>query len=154
MAGTVRLITNKPVLDEFQIRFAGSYSQTHKGTDSHTLEAMINIPIISDKLAFRAALYNDHQGGYIDNVEGTFQANPAINPTFPGDSVYYPEGTVFANGTVVGAGGVNIPVVKEVANNSTMVKDDINTADYGGIRMGLKWAINDNWTALLQHTSQ
>jgi len=154
MAGTVRLITNKPVLDEFQTRFAGSYSQTHKGTDSHTLEAMINIPIISDKLAFRAALYNDHQGGYIDNVEGTFQANPAINPTFPGDSVYYPEGTVFANGTVVGAGGVNIPVVKEVANNSTMVKDDINTADYGGIRMGLKWAINDNWTALLQHTSQ
>ena len=154
MAGTVRLITNKPVLDEFQTRFAGSYSQTHKGTDSHTLEAMINIPIISDKLAFRAALYNDHQGGYIDNVEGTFQANPAINPTFPGDSVYYPEGTVFANGTVVGAGGVTIPVVKEVANNSTMVKDDINTADYGGIRMGLKWAINDNWTALLQHTSQ
>jgi outer membrane receptor protein involved in Fe transport len=154
MAGTVRLITNKPVLDEFQTRFAGSYSQTHKGTDSHTLEAMINIPIISDKLAFRAALYNDHQGGYIDNVEGTFQANPNINPTFPGDSVYYPEGTVFANGTVVGAGGVNIPVVKEVANNSTMVKDDINTADYAGIRMGLKWAINDNWTALLQHTSQ
>jgi len=154
MAGTVRLITNKPVLDEFQTRFAGSYSQTHKGTDSHTLEAMINIPIISDKLAFRAALYNDHQGGYIDNVEGTFQANPAINPTFPGDSVYYPEGTVFANGTVVGAGGVTIPVVKEVANNSTMVKDDINTAEYGGIRMGLKWAINDNWTALLQHTSQ
>ena len=88
MAGTVRLITNKPVLDEFQTRFAGSYSQTHKGTDSHTLEAMINIPIISDKLAFRAALYNDHQGGYIDNVEGTFHANPAINPTFPGDSVY------------------------------------------------------------------
>ncbi|NIM69094.1 MAG: TonB-dependent receptor [Xanthomonadales bacterium] len=154
MAGTVRLITNKPVLDEFQARFSGTYAQTHKGSDSHTLEAMINIPIIGDKLAFRAALYNDHQGGYIDNVEGTFQADPSINPTFPGDSVFYPAGTVFADGTVVGAGGVTIPVVKTVANNSASVKDDINTADYAGIRMGLKWAINDDWEALLQHTSQ
>lgn len=154
MAGTVRLITNKPNLDEFQTRFAGSYSQTYKGSDSHTLEAMINIPIISEKLAFRAALYNDHQGGYIDNVEGTFQANPAINPTFPGDSVYYDEGTVFANGTVVGPGGVTIPVVKTVANNSAMIGDDINVADYAGARFGLKWAINDDWDALLQHSRQ
>ncbi|MEM7278302.1 MAG: TonB-dependent receptor plug domain-containing protein [Pseudomonadota bacterium] len=108
MAGTVRLITNKPVIDEFQASFNGSWSQTRSGEDSNSLEAMINLPIIDGKFAIRAALYQDTQGGYIDNVEGTFVADNAVNPTFPGDSVTYAAGTVFANGTVVGAGGLTV----------------------------------------------
>ncbi|NNC76847.1 MAG: TonB-dependent receptor [Woeseiaceae bacterium] len=154
MAGTVRLITNKPVLDEFQASFNGSWSMTAHGEDSNSLEAMINIPVIDGKLAFRAALYNDNQGGYIDNVEGTFVADNAINPTFPGDTVFYPEGTVFANGTVVGVGGVTVPVSKTVATNTALVEDDFNDASYNGIRLGGKYIINDEWDLLVQHTFQ
>ena len=75
MAGTVRLITNKPNLDEFEASWNGSYSRTDGGEASNSMEAMINIPIVEGKMAFRAALYNDNQGGYIDNVAGTFQAD-------------------------------------------------------------------------------
>lgn len=154
MAGTVRLITNKPVLDTFQASFDGSWSTTKSGEDSNSTELMLNIPIISGKLAGRIAAYNDQQGGYIDNVAGTFTADPALNPTFPGDTIFYPEGTVFANGDVVGAGGVTIPVVKETADNSDMVEEDFNDANYSGVRFGLKYAFDNSWTGLLQHTRQ
>lgn len=154
MAGTVRLITNKPVLNEFQASVNASWSNTADGDDSNSVEAMFNIPVIADKLAVRAALFADHQGGYIDNVEGTFVADNSVNPTFPGDTIFYPAGTVFANGDVVGAGGVTIPVIKTVANNSASVEENFNDATYAGMRLGLKWVMNDNWEMLLQHTRQ
>ena len=137
MAGTVRLITAKPVLDQFDASFNGSWSSTSGGEDSNSAEVMLNLPIIDGKMAVRVALYNDRQGGFIDNVAGEFQADNTINPTFPGDSVTYAEGTVFANGTVVGAGGLTVPVIKAVANNTALVEDDFNDAHYAGMRLGV-----------------
>ena len=154
MAGTVRLITNKPVLDEFSASFNGSWSKTDGGEDSNSVEAMFNVPLVDGKMAFRAALYSDNQGGYIDNIEGNFQASHLVNPSFPGTSVTYAEGHKFANGTVVQAGGMIVPVIKEVANNASSVEDDFNDAHYAGARLGLKWLLNDNWDLLLQHTQQ
>ena len=149
MAGTVRLITNKPVLDEFSASFNGSWSKTDGGEDSNSVEAMFNVPLVDGKMAFRAALYSDNQGGYIDNIEGTFQASHLVNPTFPGASVTYAEGHKFANGTVVQAGGMTVPVIKDVANNSSSVEADFNDPHYAGARLGLKWLLNDNWDLLL-----
>ncbi len=154
MAGTVRLITNKPVIDEFDASFNGSWSSTAEGEDSNSAELMLNFPIITGKLAARVALYNDRQGGYIDNVAGTFQADNAINPTFPGDSVTYAAGTVFANGDVVGADGLTVPVHKTIANNASLVEDDFNDAHYAGVRLGIKYLINDDWSLMVQHTAQ
>jgi outer membrane receptor protein involved in Fe transport len=42
-AGTIRLITNKPVYNEFQAGFDASYSSTKGGDDSNSVEAFINI---------------------------------------------------------------------------------------------------------------
>ena len=138
------------------------------------MEAMINIPLVERKMAFRAALYNDNQGGYIDNVAGTFQADHTVNGTFPGHTVTFQPGHIFANGTSVPAATVTqtvnnttgevvttstgdaliVPVIKEVANNSSTVEDDFNDAHYAGARFGLKWVLNDNWDLLVQNTQQ
>ena len=153
-AGTVRLITNKPVIDEFGASLAAGFSSTSSGEPSDKVEAMINIPVIEGKLAVRAAVYSDNKGGYIDNVEGTFTANPTLNPKYPGASVDFDEGHVFANGTVVGEGGVTIPVNYTTATSSGLVEDDFNDASYQGVRLGAKYLINDNWSALVQFTQQ
>ena len=153
-AGTVRLITNKPVIDEFGASLAAGFSSTSHGEPSDKVEAMINIPVIEGKLAVRAAVYSDNKGGYIDNVEGTFTASPTLNPAYPGASVDFDEGHVFANGTVVGEGGVTIPVNYTTATSSGLVEDDFNDASYQGVRLGAKYLINDNWSALVQFTQQ
>ncbi|MDG1713486.1 MAG: TonB-dependent receptor, partial [Woeseiaceae bacterium] len=154
MAGTVRLITNKPVIDEFQASFNGGFASTDGGENSNSAEMMLNIPLIEGKMAFRMALYNDNQGGYIDNVEGSFTASNAVNPTFPKTTgVKYAKDTRFFNGTEIKA-GTTIPVSYTTANNSSTAEDDFNDAHYAGARLGLKWMINDNWDLLLQNTSQ
>jgi len=73
MGGAVRYITNKPDVSEFHAGFNASYAFTKSGDESVAGDAFINIPIVKDKLALRAVFYTDRQGGYIDNVAGTFQ---------------------------------------------------------------------------------
>lgn len=153
-AGTVRLITNKPVIDEFAASMSADVSTTSGGEASDKVEAMINIPVIDGKLAVRAAVYSDNKGGYIDNIEGSFTANPSVNPAYPGSSVTFEEGHVFGNGTVVGPGGVTIPVQYATATSSGLVEDDFNDASYQGVRLGAKYLINDEWSALVQFTQQ
>ena len=73
MGGAVRYITNKPNLTQYQSGFNGSYAMTKGGAPSAAGDAFINIPLIEGKLAARLVIYNDQQGGYIDNVAGTYQ---------------------------------------------------------------------------------
>ena len=84
-AGTIRLITNKPVYNEFQAGFDASYASTKGGEDSNSVEAYVNFPIIDDKFAIRAVFYNAVEGGYIDNVFAQNSYNPS--------DVGYPAGS-------------------------------------------------------------
>lgn len=128
-AGTVRLITNKPVYDEFQAGFDASYSVTSKGDPSNSVEAFINLPLIDNKVAIRGVFYNAAEGGYIDNVFGE-------NAYLPG-MVGFPDG---AESTVV--------------NNIAYVEDNFNDAVYRGARISAKIALNDNWELLPQYMTQ
>ncbi len=130
MAGTVRLISNKPVMNEFQGRVAASVAATEDGDPSNSIEGYINIPLIDDKLAVRGALYTAKRGGYIDNVQGTFTPDPAVNTTLPVDAVY------------------------TTAKNTARIEDDFNDAEYKGFRLSAKWYIDDNWDLSLQYMQQ
>jgi outer membrane receptor protein involved in Fe transport len=128
-AGTVRLITNKPVLDEFQAGFDASYSTTSHGDDSNSVEAYINIPIIEDKFAFRGVFYNAVEGGYIDNVFA--------------ENFYGPNDAGFPAGAI-----------STVVNNIAFVEEDFNDAVYRGARLSATIAINDDWEVTPQYMTQ
>jgi len=130
-AGTVRLITNKPEFNEFSAGFDGAISETTGADGSNAMEAFANIPLIDDTLAARIALYNAKEGGYIDNIRSTWQI-PLSNPGFGG----------------------TVPNSRAVTRNDNLVEDNFNDATYQGYRVGLRWAANENWDVLLQHTSQ
>jgi outer membrane receptor protein involved in Fe transport len=129
MAGTIRLITNKPVYNEFHSGFKASVATTKSGELSNSVEAYVNWPLIDDKLAIRGVFYNAVEGGYIDNVYGE-------NAYMP-DDVGFPEG---AESTVV--------------NNLPYVKENFNDAVYTGGRVSLSYAINDDWELLGQYMFQ
>ena len=128
-AGTVRLITNKPVYEEFQAGFDASIATTRHGEMSNSVEGYVNVPLMDNKMAVRAVFYNASEGGYIDNVFG--------ENSFTADDVGFPAG---AASTVV--------------NNLNFIEEDFNDAVYTGARFSLKYAINEDWEVLGQFMTQ
>ena len=124
-AGTVRLITRKPVLNEFQSGFDASLATTHNGDESTSVEAYINWPVLQDSLAIRAVVYNAVEGGFIDNVYG--------------ENAYLPEHVGFPEGAE-----------STVINNLPFVEDDFNDAQYSGGRVAARWVLNEDWELLGQ----
>jgi outer membrane receptor protein involved in Fe transport len=68
LAGAVRVITAKPNLSKFAARANVDFGWTDGGDPRRRFDAMINIPLIEDKLALRAVAYHRTEGGYVDNV--------------------------------------------------------------------------------------
>src|SRR6267142_3276518 len=71
-AGVIRYITNEPKLNAVEANLKAGYGVTAHGDPNSDLTAVLNLPLITDKMAVRGVLYNDRRGGYIDNVPATF----------------------------------------------------------------------------------
>ncbi len=142
-SGTVRLITNKPTHDGFAAGFDTSTSFTKGGDMSNSVEAYFNMSL-SDSLAVRVTAYNDHQGGWIDNI-----LNDPSNGGYIGSAVVIDR--ISANFAKL-ADPENTPTASP--QNDALVEDNFNTADYSGARFGLSYIINNEWDLLVQHTQQ
>jgi len=164
MGGAVRYITNKPDATKLSAGFNASYAFTKSGKDSVAGDAFINIPIVQDKLAFRAVIYTDRQGGYIDNVPGTFQMPfngnvgvagklPEGNPLLVMRAIQSCQATAT---TVVPNcnGSLYRAPTRQTINNDRFVEADFNDATYRGARVALTWNISDDWSVDLMHLRQ
>ena len=159
MGGAVRYITNKPDLHEFHAGFTGSYAMTKGGKDSVAGQAFINIPVIEDKFAIRLVVYNDQQGGYIDNVPGTYQMpfNGHV-----GEAGRLPEGNPLlvrralesCTGVVNCTGSTYRAPVRQKINNDRFVEDNFNDASYIGGRLAATLKLSDDWSIDVMHLRQ
>jgi len=125
-AGAIRYITNKPKLDVTAGEADAAYGATAGGDTNSVLSAVLNVPLVADKLAARAVIFSEHQGGYIDNVPSTIGYVP---------------------GTIEASTGVR-------ADNASLVASNTNPVDYQGVRLSVLWKLNDNWQVLLQQNYQ
>jgi outer membrane receptor protein involved in Fe transport len=73
MGGTVRYISNQPKLDSVEGRVRADLSDTQHGGFNWNLNGVINLPVVTDKIALRVAAYVRRDDGYIDRY--------AIDPT-------------------------------------------------------------------------
>ena len=81
MAGTVRVLPVAPNLQEIEGKLATRYSQTgEEGGDNTMVQAVLNVPLIEDKLAIRGVVYQFDNSGYIDNVVAS-QPVPGLSRT-------------------------------------------------------------------------
>lgn len=67
MAGTLRLIFNKPNLNEFEGSAAGQVSSMSHGGEGYEIQGMANAPIIAGKLGIRAVGFYRNRDGWVDN---------------------------------------------------------------------------------------
>lgn len=66
--GAIRFITPQPDFEKMSAYARAEGSQTAGGDASYEGGVAVGGPIVTDKIAFRASIYNRHDGGYIDRV--------------------------------------------------------------------------------------
>ena len=131
-AGTMRIITNKPVLNEFETIFDGEFRAGSMSDESYRGSLVFNIPMVDDTLAARVVLYNDHDGGFIDNVFGHTPDSLAVdNPNRP--LAGYDR-------------ALQLPAEWGTLDNSASIEKRWNDADVTGGRLSLLWQLNDSWS--------
>lgn len=152
-AGVVRLITNKPKLDEISASQKLSFAYTPEGKPSRKLEAVVNAPL-GPRTAVRAVAYSDYKGGYIDNVRGTRSMEDA--GAFNNKAT-----TKRSNGVAYGDArkGKYLDQKNGVttfidADNLSYVGDDVNDSTYSGLRASLLHEFSDDTSLLVGYTSQ
>ena len=130
LAGTMRIITNKPD----HSRTYGGYdikgTKFGKGDTGGSIEGFINIPV-SDKVAVRLVGYYDRQGGYTNNV-------PTQITYLRPDTVIDPA---TSDCTTPGTHCLTV-------NNNAIAKKNINDVESVGGRAALKIDLNDQWSVL------
>ncbi|WP_164157072.1 TonB-dependent receptor [Sandarakinorhabdus rubra] len=133
LAGTIRVITNKPKLGEFSGGVDLEGNKFGKGEWGGQAQGFLNIPV-GERLAIRAMAYYRHEGGYVDNV---------------------PNNGLFNDGTpsVLNLGDNN-PATSITLNNSRFVQDNYNSIDEVGGRLSLLWEPADGWTINPMITAQ
>ncbi|MFT6920404.1 MAG: iron complex outermembrane receptor protein, partial [Cognaticolwellia sp.] len=142
-SGTVRLITKKPDHSGVSAGFDSSVSFTRGGEMSNSVEAYLNLPV-TDDTAIRVVAYNQHQGGWIDNI---------LNEPGIGNGSYQSSAVVIdrvSNGPL--ADPANTRTISP--KNDALVEDDFNDATYSGVRFSAHHNFNDDWSLLVQHTAQ
>ncbi len=151
-AGNVRLITNKPDLNEFYGNAKLGANTISGGDGGESIEVMLNVPL-SDNFGLRGVFYHDSKGGWIDNVAATRTAEESAR--------FRPAGAVRKNGVPVASYRAGFQAGVDLSNitffevdNSAIADEDINEVTYSGGRISAKWDITDDWSLLVAHTTQ
>jgi len=151
-AGVIRYITNEPKLDvvEGNVKVGGGV--TSGGDPNGDLTAVLNLPLIENKLAARGVFFYDYRGGYIDNVPGTFTRKDSDV------GIHYANyATACDNGAPIGgvcpSGGnptaYGVPPGSIALNNSAIAEENFNPVTYRGGRVEALYKFNDDWDVLI-----
>jgi outer membrane receptor protein involved in Fe transport len=149
-AGVIRYITNQPKIDVTEGSVKAGYGTTAHGDNNSDVTAILNLPLIAEHMAFRAVIYDDQRGGYIDNVPATFtRKNTDIGIHYAG----YPA----VNGVCPDGmpnNGFCVPPGSPSLNNNSLAGRAINPVTYQGVRAQLLYRVNDDWDVLLAQSYQ
>lgn len=74
LAGAMRILTKSPDASQFEGELLIDYGLTGSDSFRKRYNGMINIPLVDDKLAFRAVGFYRHEDGWVDNI-GTGKEN-------------------------------------------------------------------------------
>ena len=151
-AGVIRYITNEPKLDVTEGNVKAGYGTTAHGDQNADLTAVINLPVIEGAMAVRAVIYEDHRGGYIDNVPATFTRK---NTDIGIGNAYYPAvNGQCPDGQPPGGTGNCVPPGSPSINNNALAANNINPVTYQGIRGEALYKFNEDWNVLISQSYQ
>lgn len=124
LGGTIRYITNQPVLGKTEMKVNTSFYQTRHGGISNDTDLVVNVPL-GQRFALRASLARLDEKGYTDRV-----SNPPWNKN----------------------NGAGTWSTKPNAGQNVYEDDDWQKVNGG--RVALLWKLSDNLSMTLAHTQQ
>ncbi|MBI3439036.1 MAG: TonB-dependent receptor [Proteobacteria bacterium] len=133
LAGTVRIITNRPDPSGFSAAASLEANTVDHGDAGYVAEGYVNVPLASNA-AIRLVGWSEHDGGFIDNVHGT-RTYPTCAAGFVGSTFVGNDGTC-------------------TVDNAQLARNNYNTTDTYGARAALRIDINENWTVTPQVMGQ
>ncbi|QIB66789.1 TonB-dependent receptor [Kineobactrum salinum] len=68
MGGAIKLVGNRPNLNEFELEGSSELASIKGGSSSREVTGIINIPVVDEVFGVRAIAYHDMDGGWTDNV--------------------------------------------------------------------------------------
>lgn len=83
MGGTIKYVTNQPNLTTFSGYTVAGTSYIKMGGPGAKLQSVINVPIVDNRLGFRAGVFYDYTDGYIDRYAPQPQNILAVSPGPP-----------------------------------------------------------------------
>jgi iron complex outermembrane recepter protein len=134
MGGTVRIITREPELSKFSATLHGGLSDTER-TDrpNYTGDAIVNIPIVQDRMALRLT-------GFYDNEAGYFKRSYCTDPATAGVSCFPLSATGRTTVNNVAAldsyGGSASLTIKPSEALTITPRVMLQRADYNGFPLG------------------
>ena len=120
-AGTIRVLTNKPDLNEFSAGYGLEGNMVDGDDSGYVAEGFVNIPL-ADNMAIRLVGWKRSDAGYIDNVLGS--------RTFPG------QASTTADDITI--------------TNTDKAEENYNTMETVGARASLRIDLNDSWSVMPQ----
>lgn len=134
-AGTMRIITNQPVMNKFEAVFDGELRGGSESEMSYRGSLVFNVPLVEDRLALRVVGFSDRDGGFIDNVYGhTADWHGLADRSDPANN--------------------KAPAQFGTLDNAASVEKDWNEDEVFGGRVHLRWEMNDNWAATASYHYQ
>ncbi|MGD2132265.1 MAG: TonB-dependent receptor plug domain-containing protein, partial [Maricaulaceae bacterium] len=91
LAGTVRIITNQPDLDDFSASLLGRAETTEDGSESYRVGGVLNAPL-GEGAALRVSGAYDEVGGFLDS--GPFPTGMPISEDVNGGESYHLRGAL------------------------------------------------------------
>ena len=158
-AGVIRYITNKPRLDQTEGNVKAGYSVTAHGDPNTNVTAVFNLPLIKNKLAVRAVIFDARRGGYINNVPATFTRSDSdvgihyanyfvpLSSSCPDGGRPNPYRSPAGEGACVPPGSPSI-------NNYAVTGNAINPVTFQGGRVEALYKINHDWNVLITQMYQ
>lgn len=126
MGGAIKYVSRQPKINETEMIAAGGLSTTRGGEESFEGQAVVNLPVVTDKLAIRAGVLYRSLGGYIDQVPNGEALDWRYSATTP-PAAFAPQGR---------------------PSESNWREKDVNDASMLGLRFSANFQPDDSLTII------
>jgi iron complex outermembrane receptor protein len=118
--GTIRFISPEPSFNNYSSYARTELSNTQGGAPSEEAGLAVGGPVVSDVLGFRLSMYYRRDGGYIDDVTGTYKILDPTGAAYGNSVLFTRDSTALSNANWDTTMGARVALKLRVSDTLTV----------------------------------